>query len=61
MRLMLQEDLPLNEGLMEPLEINLPTSLLNPTFTGDAALDPAVVGGPFLRSRKGWSIPSSRL
>lgn len=45
MRLMLQEDLPLNEGLMEPLEIVLPTSLLNPAFTGDAALDPAVVGG----------------
>ncbi len=45
MRLMLQEDLPLNEGLMEPLEIILPTSLLNPTFTGDAARDPAVVGG----------------
>ncbi len=45
MRLMLQEDLPLNEGLMEPLEIVLPTSLLNPAFTGDAARDPAVVGG----------------
>jgi 5-oxoprolinase (ATP-hydrolysing) len=45
MRLMLQEDLPLNEGLMEPLVIILPTSLLNPTFTGDAARDPAVVGG----------------
>jgi 5-oxoprolinase (ATP-hydrolysing) len=45
MRLMLQEDLPLNEGLMEPLEIILPTSLLNPAFTGDAARDPAVVGG----------------
>jgi 5-oxoprolinase (ATP-hydrolysing) len=45
MRLMLQEDLPLNEGLMEPVEILCPTSLLNPTFTGDAAHDPAVVGG----------------
>ena len=45
MRLMLQEDLPLNEGLMEPLEILLHTSLLNPAFTGDAARDPAVVGG----------------
>ncbi len=45
MRLMLQEDLPLNEGLMEPLEIILPTSLLNPAFTGDTARDPAVVGG----------------
>jgi len=45
MRLWLQEDLPLNEGLMEPLEIVLPVSMLNPTFTGDAANDPAVVGG----------------
>jgi len=45
MRLMLQEDLPLNEGLMEPLEIILPVSLLNPAFTGDPARDPAVVGG----------------
>ena len=45
MRLMLQEDLPLNEGLMEPVEIICPESLLNPFFTGDAARDPAVVGG----------------
>jgi 5-oxoprolinase (ATP-hydrolysing) len=45
MRLWLQEDLPLNEGLMEPLEIVLPISMLNPTFTGDPANDPAVVGG----------------
>lgn len=45
MRLWLQEDLPLNEGLMEPLEIVLPVSMLNPTFTGDPANDPAVVGG----------------
>ena len=45
MRLMLQEDLPLNEGLLDPVEIILPTSLLNPSFTGDAMRDPAVVGG----------------
>ncbi len=45
MRLWLQEDLPLNEGLMEPLEIILPVSMLNPVFTGDSANDPAVVGG----------------
>lgn len=45
MRLMLQEDLPLNEGLLDPVEIILPESLLNPTFTGDPANDPAVVGG----------------
>jgi 5-oxoprolinase (ATP-hydrolysing) len=45
MRLMLQEDLPLNEGLLDPVEIILPESLLNPSFTGDVARDPAVVGG----------------
>jgi len=46
LRLLLQEDLPLNEGLMEPIEWVLPEgSLLNPVFTGDPARDPAVVGG----------------
>jgi 5-oxoprolinase (ATP-hydrolysing) len=46
LRLMLQEDLPLNEGLIEPIELVLPQgSLLNPHFTGDASRDPAVVGG----------------
>jgi 5-oxoprolinase (ATP-hydrolysing) len=45
MRLMLQEDLPLNEGLLDPVEIITPTSLLNPLFSGDPANDPAVVGG----------------
>lgn len=46
MRLMLQEDLPLNEGLLAPVEIRTPpATLLNPVFTGDAARDPAVVGG----------------
>lgn len=46
MRLMLQEDLPLNEGLLDPVEIHTPSAtLLNPVFTGDPANDPAVVGG----------------
>ena len=46
LRLMLQEDLPLNEGLMQPIEIVLPSgTMLNPEFSGDAARDPAVVGG----------------
>jgi 5-oxoprolinase (ATP-hydrolysing) len=45
LRLLLQKDLPLNEGLMKPIEIILPPCLLNPPFTGDAASDPAVVGG----------------
>lgn len=46
LRLMLQEDLPLNEGLMQPIELVLPPgTLLNPVFSGDASRDPAVVGG----------------
>ena len=46
LRLMLQEDLPLNEGLMRPIEIVLPSgTMLNPDFSGDPARDPAVVGG----------------
>ncbi|MBX7210696.1 MAG: hydantoinase B/oxoprolinase family protein [Verrucomicrobiaceae bacterium] len=45
LRLLLQQDLPLNEGLMEPVEIILPHSLLNPAFSGDPSCDPAVVGG----------------
>ena len=45
MRLMLQEDLPLNEGLLDPVQIILPTSLLNPVFSDEPAHCPAVVGG----------------
>ncbi len=46
LRVLLQEDLPLNEGLLEPVELILPEgTLLHPRFTGDPATDPAVVGG----------------
>lgn len=46
LRLVLNEDLPLNEGLLEDVEILLPaSSLLNPTFHDDPAQCPAVVGG----------------
>ena len=45
LRLWLGEDLPLNEGLLEPVEILLPEGFLNPRFRGDAFQDPAVVGG----------------
>ncbi len=46
LRLALQEDLPLNEGLIEDVDILLPEgSLLSPIFTEDAAKCPAVVGG----------------
>lgn len=46
LRLLLQEDLPLNEGLLRPVRIVLPEgTMLRPNFTGDAMRDPAVVGG----------------
>ncbi len=44
LRLLVDGDLPLNEGMMEPVELILPAgSLLNPDFAVRAA--PAVVGG----------------
>ena len=46
LRLALQADLPLNEGLLEDVDIVLPEgSLLNPRFSEDPAQCPAVVGG----------------
>lgn len=44
-RLWLDADVPLNEGLLEPVEIVLPTGFLNPEFPDDPACCPAVVGG----------------
>lgn len=45
MRLLLDEDIPLNDGLLDPLEIRIPEGLLNPAFPDDIASCPAVVGG----------------
>jgi 5-oxoprolinase (ATP-hydrolysing) len=45
LRLLLQEPLPLNEGLLRAVKIDLPPGLLNPSFPDDPALAPAVVGG----------------
>ncbi|MEM6842388.1 MAG: hydantoinase B/oxoprolinase family protein [Bacteroidota bacterium] len=46
LRLLLNEDLPLNEGLLQSVKIILPeNSLLNPAFTDDPTHCPAVVGG----------------
>jgi 5-oxoprolinase (ATP-hydrolysing) len=45
LRLWLDQDVPLNEGLLEPVDIILPTSFLNPDFPADPAKCPAVVGG----------------
>jgi 5-oxoprolinase (ATP-hydrolysing) len=45
MRLLVDVELPLNEGLLEPIEIRIPRGLLNPEYTADPADCPAVVGG----------------
>jgi len=46
MRLLVDEPLPLNEGLLRPVHVVLPTgSILNPVFPDDPNKAPAVVGG----------------
>ncbi len=45
MRLLIDKDLPLNEGLLEPIEIRIPEGMLNPPFVEDPHRCPAVVGG----------------
>ncbi len=37
--------MPLNEGLLEPVEVKLPSCFLNPSFHDDLNRCPAVVGG----------------
>jgi len=43
LRLWVNKPIAMNEGLMEPVEIKLPTGMLNPDFSGKKL--PAVVGG----------------
>ncbi len=45
LRLLVDEPVPLNDGLFEPVEIILPPGLLNPSFPDDPARCPAIVGG----------------
>jgi 5-oxoprolinase (ATP-hydrolysing) len=45
LRLWLGEDVPLNEGLLEAVDIVIPPGLLAPDFGGDPTEAPAVVGG----------------
>ena len=45
LRLMLEEPIPLNEGIMKYVKIKAPESMLNPPFYEDPAKSPAVVGG----------------
>jgi 5-oxoprolinase (ATP-hydrolysing) len=45
LRLLLKEDLPLNDGMLESVEVFLPEGLLNPPFPENPARCPALVGG----------------
>ena len=45
LRIIINEPLPLNDGLLEPVEIYIPKGMLNPDFSDDPAECPAVVGG----------------
>ncbi|HVS65742.1 MAG TPA: hydantoinase B/oxoprolinase family protein [Thermoanaerobaculia bacterium] len=45
LRLLVDRPLPLNEGLLDPVEIHVPLGILDPPFPEDAREAPAVVGG----------------
>jgi 5-oxoprolinase (ATP-hydrolysing) len=45
LRLLIAEPLPLNEGILRPVDIRIPPGMLNPPFPEDPAEAPAVVGG----------------
>ena len=45
MRLLINEEIPLNEGVMNPVSIRLPVCFLNPTPADDPRQSPAIVGG----------------
>lgn len=45
LRLLINEPLPLNEGILRPVDVRIPPGMLNPRFPDDDAEAPAVVGG----------------
>lgn len=45
LRLLVAEDLPLNEGLLDPVDLHIPHGILNPGFPPAPERCPAVVGG----------------
>ncbi|MGD2115253.1 MAG: hydantoinase B/oxoprolinase family protein, partial [Acidobacteriota bacterium] len=45
LRLLVPEPLPLNEGLLRPVELAIPAGILSPEFPEDPREAPAVVGG----------------
>lgn len=52
LRLLIDEPLPLNDGLLEPVQINIPKGMLNPDFPEDPTKCPAVVGGNIETSQR---------
>ena len=52
LRLLVKEDIPLNEGLMQQVELIIPQGMLNPDFPDDPAKCPAVVGGNIETSQR---------
>ncbi len=45
LRLLINEPLPLNEGLMRAISLRIPRGILNPPFPDDPSRAPALVGG----------------
>lgn len=45
LRLLIDEPLPLNEGLLDPIDLRIPEGMLNPRFHHDPSHCPAVAGG----------------
>src|SRR5207245_3807420 len=52
LRLLLREPLPLNEGLMRAVSLEIPRGILNPDFDRDPARAPAIVGGNIETSQR---------
>lgn len=45
LRLLIDENIPLNDGILEPVELVIPKGLLDPDFPDDPFACPAIVGG----------------
>lgn len=52
LRLLVDEPLPLNDGLLDPVEISIPKGMLNPDFPDNPKNCPAVVGGNIETSQR---------
>ena len=52
LRLLVDEPLPLNDGLLEPVTLKIPNGMLNPDFPDNPDVCPAVVGGNIETSQR---------